>query len=114
MSTRQTGNARENRCGAVLIGYGYEPFYSRGSRGGADIFAVKIDGFGPHLQVAVIRPNGGSIRQSFIKLRAGPQITGSRQVVAKEIQRNKWRWYESEDDSVDTLAALLRPPPRST
>jgi hypothetical protein len=108
MSTRQTGNMRENRCGALLIEHGYEPFYSRGSRGGADIMAVKIDGLGPHLQVAVIRPNGGNVREAFLKLRAGPKIAGSRQVVAKEIRRNAWRWYWSEDgNTTESLEALL-------
>lgn len=107
MSTRQTGNLRENRCGAVLIALGYEAFYSRGSRGGADIFAVKLDGDGPHLQVAVIRPNGGNIREAFRKLRDGPSIAGSRQVVAKETARNKWRWYADEDSLIDDLNEFL-------
>lgn len=107
MSSRQTGNLRENRCGAVLIDFGYEPFYSRGSRGGADIFAVKLDGDGPHLQVAVIRPNGGNIREAFRKLRDGPSIAGSRQLVAKETARNVWRWYADEDTLIDDLNEFL-------
>jgi len=106
VSTRQTGNARENRCGDLLRIHGYEPFYSRGSRG-VDILAVKADGYGPHLQIAVIRPNGGSVRQSFVALRAAPVIAGSRQVVAKEIKRNAWRWYWDEDYSTESFPSLL-------
>lgn len=105
--SRQRGNKRENACGALLIELGYEPFYSRGSRGGADIFAVKIDGLGPHLQVAVIRPRGGSIRQSFVKLRNGPKIAGSCQLVAKEARPDVWRWYLDEDTTID-IGAFVR------
>lgn len=107
MSTRQTGNARENRCGDVLRLYNYEPFYSRGSRG-VDILAVQTEANGqPHLLIAVIRPIGGNIREAFQKLRDGPRIMGSRHVVAKEIQRNRWRWFSSEDDKTESFDELL-------
>ena len=106
MSTRQTGNARENRCGDILRSHGYEPFYSRGSRG-TDILGIKADGQGPHLLIAVIRPSGGSIRQSFVKLREAPQIAGAVHCVAKEASRNVWRWYSDEDRGYTLLADFL-------
>lgn len=107
MSTRQSGNQRENRCGELLrVHYGYEPFYSRGSRG-TDILAIKRDGDGPHLEISVIRPSGGSVRQSFLKLRAHVAIAGSVRVVAKEKSRNIWRWYWDEDHGTDELDELL-------
>jgi hypothetical protein len=107
VSTRQTGNRRENRCGELLRSqYGYEPFYSRGSRG-TDLLAIKRDGCGPHLEISVIRPSGGSVRQQFLKLRSYVAIAGSIRVVAKERARNVWRWYWDEDHGTDELDDLL-------
>jgi hypothetical protein len=100
MSTRQAGNRRENRVGAMLRAHGYEPFYSRGSRG-VDILAVSTEEGRPHLRIAVSRPSYTAVRGPFEKLRAAPKIPGAIDLLIREVERNEWRIYADEDTFFD-------------
>lgn len=112
--SRQLGNARENRLGALLEARGYIPFYSRGSRG-TDIVALCTEGNRPHLLIAVSRPTYGAVREPFEKLRASIRPPGSRELLCREMKKKGradwWRTYLDEDtfhdDLDDALAALV-------
>lgn len=108
--SRQLGNARENRFGALLEARGYVAFYSRGSRG-TDIIALCREGFRPHLLVAISRPTYSSVREPFQKLRDHPTVAGSRLLLAREMKKagrpDWWRVYVSEDSFFDDVDAAL-------
>jgi hypothetical protein len=96
MSTRQTGNARENRVIDKLEQLGYCCYASRGSRG-TDIIALHEQYGWPHLCVAVMRPIGGNIATEFAKLRAKTLPAGAVCIVAREITSKIHRWYARPD-----------------
>lgn len=99
MSTRQTGNKRENRVAAELEVIGYFCYPSRGSRG-IDVVAIAPkDEPLPHLGIEIGGP-GKRIATAFAKMRACPQCPGMVLLVALETLRNRkrsLRWYASED-----------------
>ena len=99
-SSRQAGNRRENRVGAMLRAHGYEPFYSRGSRG-VDILAVSTIEGRPHLRIAVSRPSYTAVRGPFQKLREAPKIPGAIDLLIREVETNEWKIYADEDTAFD-------------
>ena len=99
MSTRQTGNARENRVSSVLEAIGYFCYPSRGSRGiNVVAIAPKEDPL-PHLGIEIGGP-GKRLAIAFGKIRACAQCPGMLLLVAMETirdRRRSIRWYASED-----------------
>jgi|SRR5580704_11921264 hypothetical protein len=104
MSTRQVGNARENRVSAVLEKLGWYCYPSRGSRG-IDVIAIAEPEYRanggttrPHLGLE-IGGLGKSHSAAFAKMRSAPQCPGMILLVVKETKANgkrRLRWYASE------------------
>ena len=99
MSTRQTGNARENRVASVLEAEGYSCYPSRGSRG-IDVVAIAPkDQPLPHLGIE-IGGMGKRLGVAFAKMRASAQCPGMVLLVVLETlrkRRRSLRWYASAD-----------------
>jgi hypothetical protein len=100
---------RENRAAALLEGFGYTCFTSRGSRG-IDLLAVADHG--PHLAVEVGGPKK-VLAESFASLYAAKKPAGTRVLVVRWIKprgkRAHFRWHLSADpgDFYDDLADAL-------
>ena len=95
MSTRQVGNARENRVIAFLEALGYYCYPSRGSRG-IDIVALST----PEMDLPYLGIEAGgrskSVRLAFSKLADARVYPGMRLLVVREVKvrnRNTLRWH---------------------